>query len=122
MVGVIVGAVSGSGFGPFDVETVVGLTEYGGGSGLVEGAPLSQSATAIVIGKDPATGLPVTYVGPGLDRVAALADTFDVSEKLGVEYRGSRALQEAVAAYGEVAAGTVAVDPETGLTTDDVAV
>lgn len=86
----VTGAVGG--FGPFDTELPVGLTEYGGGAGLVEGSPTSQS------GKD----------GRGVTRIENKDEVLTVDEKIGVVYR--------IPATGDV--GTV--DPETGLTADDV--
>lgn len=61
------------GFGPFDVVRPVGLTEYGGGAGLVEGSPTSQS------GKLPGSG--------GADHVGAGGAEMSVAEKIGIEYR-----------------------------------
>lgn len=128
MVNVISGAVAGSGFGPFDTQKDVGLTEYGGGSGLVEGAPLSQSAAGVVVGR-----FGMVHAGPGKEHVANVAATFGVDEKLGVTYRASRASQEFagvvdVSAGAGAGAGVVvvpagegaAIDPETGLSIDDV--
>lgn len=120
MANVIAGAVGG--FGPFDAEVPVGLTEYGGGSGLVEGSPLSQSGTAVVTMRNGST-----VTGPGLKHVESVGETMSVDEKLGVMYRASRAAQEEPGYVDPltdaviVAAGEgVTVDPETGMTLDDL--
>lgn len=86
------------GFGPFNEEKVLGLTEYGGGSGLIEGSPNSQS------GKMAATG---RFAG-GADHVAVPEETMPVDEKLGVVYRAP------------VVGPNAGVDPETGLSAEDV--
>lgn len=79
-----------AGFGPFDAEMPVGLTEFGGGSGLVEGSPTSQSLGA-----------------GGEAHTQDVAATFGVDEKIGVQYRSDPL-------------DVLAVDPVTGLTADDV--
>ena len=84
-------AAGDGGFGPFDTEMPVGLTEYGGGAGLVEGSPTSQS------------------VGAGGE--AHLLDpdaTVTVDEKLGVVVRTGPLMDE------------TEVDPVTGLKPTDV--
>jgi hypothetical protein len=79
-----------AGFGPFDADMPVGLTEYGGGSGIVEGSPTSQS------------------VGAGGEvHLTDGAATLTVDEKIGVAYRSAPT-------------DVLAVDPVTGLTADDV--
>lgn len=82
------GAVGG--FGPFDLDATLGQTEYGGGDGLVEGSPESQSGKSGVGGPD-------HLVGEGMP----------VDEKIGVAYR-SDPLDDT---------GT---DPVTGLKTTDL--
>lgn len=79
-----------AGFGPFDTEMPVGLTEFGGGSGLVEGSPTSQSLGA-----------------GGEAHLQDVAATMPVDEKIGVAYRSNPL-------------DVLAVDPVTGLTADDV--
>lgn len=79
------------GFGPFDTEMPVGLTEYGGGSGLVEGSPTSQSLGA-----------------GGETHVQDKAATMTVDEKLGVAYRIPATADETYR------------DPDTGFSADDV--
>ena len=92
-----------AGFGPFDTEQEVGLTEFGGGAGLVEGSPTSQS---FLRGKR----------GEGLDHVAAQGAAMSVDEKIGVAYRtgGGIAMPDGSPAPGSN------FDPVTGLTTDEV--
>jgi hypothetical protein len=84
-----------AGFGPFDVEQVLKRTEFGGGAGLVEGSPLSQSGRA----------------GVGRERISRAAEVMPVDEKIGVMYRTDPNSLE----------GTPeAVDPMTGLTAPEV--
>lgn len=84
-----------TGFGPFDEELPLGLSEYGGGAGLVEGSPTSQSGA----------------LGVGVERIENKDEVLSVDEKLGVMYR--------IPALADV--GTVeSIDPQTGLTPDDV--
>jgi hypothetical protein len=93
-----------SGFGPFDSEQEVGLTEYGGGSGLVEGSPKSQSFKR---GKR----------GEGLDHVAAQGAAMGVDEKIGIAYRTGGGLADPLT--GAPLEGSN-LDPVTGMTTDEV--
>ena len=93
---VVGGAVGG--FGPFDEAHPVGLTEYGGGSGLVEGSPTSQSFKS---GKR----------GEGRDHTAGQGAAMTVDEKIGVAYRTKP---------GRYGVPDGAVDPVTGLSVDDV--
>jgi hypothetical protein len=79
-----------AGFGPFDTEMPIDLTEYGGGAGLIEGSPTSQSVGA----------------GGEVHLIDAAA-TLGVDEKIGVQYRSNPL-------------DVLAVDPVTGLTADDV--
>ena len=100
-----VGAMSTqAGFGPFDTEREVGLTEYGGGAGLVEGSPTSQSFRR---GKR----------GEGRDHVAAQGAAMSVDEKIGIAYRTKVGKADLVT--GAELPGSN-FDPVTGLTTDDV--
>ncbi len=84
-----------AGFGPFDVEQVLKRTEYGGGSGLVEGSPLSQSGRA----------------GIGTERITQAAEVMPVHEKIGVMYRTDP--------NSEIGSAE-AIDPMTGLVVGDV--
>lgn len=90
MANVVTGAVGG--FGPFDEEKPLGVTEYGGGAGLVEGSPTSQSGKAKV----------------GLDH---LTNTKSDTE---------RATSAAERAGVAVRAGEDGIDPVTGLSVDDI--
>lgn len=92
-----------AGFGPFDAQMEVGLTEYGGGAGLVEGSPASQSFRR---GKR----------GEGLDHVAAQGAAMSVDEKIGIAYRtgGGVSLPDGSEGPGSN------LDPVTGMTTDEV--
>lgn len=115
-----VGAVGG--FGPFDAEVPVGLTEFGGGAGLIEGSPLAQSAQAPVVMRN---GVVVT--GPGVVHAVDVTATLGVDENLGVMYRASRSAQEDPGVVADdgvsvvVPAGNGAtIDPETGMSVDDL--
>jgi hypothetical protein len=90
-------------FGPFDTEMEVGLTEFGGGAGLVEGSPTSQSARR---GKN----------GEGLDHIAAAGAAMTVDEKIGIMYRTGAGKADPLT--GAPLEGSN-LDPETGMTTDD---
>jgi hypothetical protein len=84
------------GFGPFDVERVLKTTEFGGGAGLVEGTPNSQSGR----------------LGEGLDHIVDPDATMTADEKEGIIVRAERV----VTADGEESW----VDPVTGMAVDDV--
>lgn len=83
------------GFGPFDVERTLPLTEFGGGSGLVEGSPNSQS------GRE----------GSGLDHTLIVDATMTADERIGIVYRAVN-----VGSADE----PLWVDPVTGMSVDDV--
>jgi hypothetical protein len=89
----LTGAVGG--FGPFDSERKLKPTEYGGGAGLVEGSPKSQTGAGGLEG--------------GADHLAGEGMTVD--EKIGVAYRTD--------ASGTDESGGV-IDPVTGLSALDV--
>lgn len=82
------------GFGPFDTEGPLKPTEYGGGAGLIEGSPLSQTGK---LGASSAEGVAAQ------DHLTG--GNMSVAEKIGVVYR--------VAPTDETA-----VDPATGLSVD----
>lgn len=93
-----VAAGGADGFGPFDEQKVLGVTEYGGGAGLIEGSPNSQSGKMAAAGR---------FAG-GADHVAVPEETMPVDEKIGVEYR---------AVLGD---DGVWRDPVSGLAVEDV--
>ncbi len=83
------------GFGPFDEDIPMGLSEYGGGAGLVEGSPFSESAALTDSGR----------------RIENKDEVLGVDEKIGVQYR-----TPAEADVGSVEE----IDDQTGLTPSDV--
>lgn len=96
--------MSDIGFGPFDAVMEVGLTEFGGGAGLVEGSPTSQSFRR---GKR----------GEGLDHVADQGAAMSVDEKIGIMYRTQGGKADPLT--GAPLEGSN-LDPVTGMTTDDI--